>query len=465
MLTGTALAQALPLLAAPLLARLYSPEAFGLQTLFMGVAASLAVLATCRMDLALLLPERESELSAIVGFIAITTLIASVLTYFMIPALELIISRDIPRSWQLLLPSMIILISLYQTAVGLASRRREFRMIASASVFNQAFYVFSALSIGLVNSLVAGLVFAKLIGQAVAALFMSPLVLGSVVVAIRGFSISSTTMVALKYRQFLIFNTPYSLVGSVARDAPVYIFAAFSAIGAAGFFGLARMVLLAPTLLISNAFSLVFYREAVALRGTPRLQDLCLGLLSFGLVASAPVFAFVVIWGDAVFASLFGEVWREAGVFSMMIAPAAWLAVQTGWPERLFEVNARQEVSFIVQISFDALTAAVFIVSYLFTEDVLIAISAFALCNIIYHHAYLAAIFKVADFSFVLLGQALFLGWLIFLISLAVLLVMRLSLGAEGVLGWAVGLLLSIAMAVISAFFMRKKLKVIGETL
>jgi O-antigen/teichoic acid export membrane protein len=61
MLTGTVMAQALPLAASPLLTRLYSPEAFGLQTLFMGLAASLAVLATCRMDLAVVLPEGYEE--------------------------------------------------------------------------------------------------------------------------------------------------------------------------------------------------------------------------------------------------------------------------------------------------------------------------------------------------------------------------------------------------------------------
>lgn len=431
------MAQALPLLAAPVLTRLYTPEAFGLQTLFMGLAASLAVLATCRMDLALVLPPDDGEALALVAFMAATTLATCALTWLAVPAAAAVTGRELPLAWMALLPLMVLATAVFQLATGLAARRRAFRQVAGAGVANQGTYVGAALALGLAGTWSLGLVIAKLAGQAVGAVLVWRTAAAEISAAFRRRSLAAAMAAARKYRQFLVFNTPYSLVGSVARDAPVYAFSAFAAVGLAGFFGLSRTVLLAPTLLASNAFSQVFYREAVALKGSPRLQDLTVTLLRAGLLVLAPLFAFCAVWGDALFATLFGEGWRTAGVFAMVLAPAAWLAVQTGWPERLFEVNMRQGVSFAVQLTSDAVTALAFAATFWFTRDGVVAVAVYAACNVLYHHVYLAAIFRISGFSAGLLARTLLAGWLVFGASCAALAVIRVEGGQAGVAGWA----------------------------
>lgn len=442
MLTGTVMAQALPLLAAPLLTRLYTPEAFGLQTLFMGLAASLAVLATCRMDLAVVLPESDEESLAILGFALRTALAVAALTWLAVPLAGLATGRALPSEWLWLLPLMVLAIAVFQLCVGLASRERAFRRVATGNVANQASYVTAALLAGVAGASTLGLVAAKALGQAVGAGLLGRASVRQLLAALRQVTFGRARAAAGRYRQFLVFNTPYSLVGSVARDAPIYTFSLLAAIGSAGFFGLARTVLLAPTLLASNAFSQVFYREAVALKGTPRLQQLTLGLLRLGLLAFAPLFAFCAVWGDAVFATLFGENWRTAGVFAMILAPAAWMSVQTGWPERLFEVNMRQGVSFSVQLGSDAVTAAAFAAAYLVTRDAVVAVAVFMACNLVYHHVYLAAIFRVSGFPAAALLRSLLGGWLVFGGSCLALAALRLQFGA-GAAGWIAALALA----------------------
>lgn len=449
MLTGTVMAQALPLAASPLLTRLYSPEAFGLQTLFMGLAASLAVLATCRMDLAVVLPEQEAEAGSLAGFIFCTAIATAVLACLIVPLAGLLTAQSLPASWMLLLPLMVCTIALYQLSLGFTSRRREFRKVAQASVGNQAAYVASAIALGFAGAWAQALAFAKVVGQLLGTGLLGRASAANLSAAARGFSWQHSVAAARKYRQFLVFNTPYSLVGSVARDAPVYTFSALAAVGAAGFFGLARTVLLAPTLLASNAFSQVFFREAVALKGTPRLEQLTLSLLRFGLVALAPLFAFCAVWGDAAFVTLFGENWRVAGVFAMVLAPAAWMSVQTGWPERLFEVNMRQGVSFGVQLGSDAVTACAFAATYLLTRDAVTAVAVFAVCNVAYHHVYLAAIFRVSGFAGRSLAGALAAGWGVFAACCAALALLRMQTGAQGMAGWVLALMLAAAVAAV----------------
>ncbi len=57
--TGTALAQIIPLLASPILTRLYSPEAFGLFAVFIAIIMSISPAVMGSYELAIVLPKRD----------------------------------------------------------------------------------------------------------------------------------------------------------------------------------------------------------------------------------------------------------------------------------------------------------------------------------------------------------------------------------------------------------------------
>lgn len=61
LMTGTALSMGISLLSSPILSRLYNPNQFGLLTTFTSVYSVLLIAATCRYELAILLPKEEQE--------------------------------------------------------------------------------------------------------------------------------------------------------------------------------------------------------------------------------------------------------------------------------------------------------------------------------------------------------------------------------------------------------------------
>ena len=61
LMTGTTLAQAIPIAISPILTRLYSPEDFGTFGLYMAIVAIASVLVTGRYELAILLPKRDRD--------------------------------------------------------------------------------------------------------------------------------------------------------------------------------------------------------------------------------------------------------------------------------------------------------------------------------------------------------------------------------------------------------------------
>src|SRR5690606_30123601 len=114
-------------------------------------------------------------------------------------------------------------------------------------------------------------------------------------------------------------------------------------------------------------------------------------------------------------------------VFAMFMAPAAWLSLQTGWPERLFEVAMRQDLSFKIQVTFDTAAAAVVVLPMLWRFDPIWSVAGFAIVNSLYHLTYLAAIFRVSGFAGTGLLGTLLAGIGLMMLSSLLLVLIRLA--------------------------------------
>ena len=61
LVSGNTLAQLIPLLAEPVLTRLFPPEDFGLLALFISISSLFAIVATGRYELAVMLPSKDED--------------------------------------------------------------------------------------------------------------------------------------------------------------------------------------------------------------------------------------------------------------------------------------------------------------------------------------------------------------------------------------------------------------------
>ena len=68
LMTGTGLAQAIPIAISPILTRIYTPEEFGVFALYMAIASILTVLVTGRYEMAILLPKKDPDLIFLTDF-------------------------------------------------------------------------------------------------------------------------------------------------------------------------------------------------------------------------------------------------------------------------------------------------------------------------------------------------------------------------------------------------------------
>ena len=86
LMTGTTIAQAIPIAISPILTRIYTPEDFGLLALFLAITIIIGSIANGRYELAIMLPEKDEDainISAL-GFIISSSmsLILLILVFF-----------------------------------------------------------------------------------------------------------------------------------------------------------------------------------------------------------------------------------------------------------------------------------------------------------------------------------------------------------------------------------------------
>ncbi len=317
--------------------------------------------------------------------------------------------------WLMLLPLLVFAIAVTQTAASWSNRKRRYGTLASGMVLQQGGTAGISLASGLAGATQSGLVVGRLVGQLMSAGWLVAAVRVDWQAGMREVSWAGMKSALARYRQFPQFNLPYSLVGSASREFLVFALTLFHFTQHAGFYGLSRSgTRYAPVSFLSASLSQVFYREAADSIGTPGFEVLVERLMRSIVLVFTPAFVVLVFWGPMLFALVFGEQWREAGVYAATFAPAAYLFLFSSWPERLFEVAGRQRVSLIVQVSFD--TVSVLVVFGLLSQGYgpLAALTAFTAVSCGYHCAYISAAFRVARLPATILrraaGRAVFLG-------------------------------------------------------
>ena len=81
LITGTGLAQAIPIAISPILTRLYSPEEFGVAAIYISCVAVMSLIATGCFELAITLPATDEEAAHVVTFTLKIGLLISILIY------------------------------------------------------------------------------------------------------------------------------------------------------------------------------------------------------------------------------------------------------------------------------------------------------------------------------------------------------------------------------------------------
>lgn len=363
-LTGTVAAQALPLLAAPLITRLCTPGDLGAFGIWLGIVAIASTAATLRLEAALILDHEPSAQQTCFSVVAyFSTLLAIIMTLCAVLARLFELSHPQAMSWFALLTiGVATWVTAYSnTANAYATSYRAFGKAALVKIYGAGAIALGQVALLLIgmdgSALFAGHVFGLAVGMGAAILLLSP---PRPIIAIKPTHAQRAYLE--KHKAFWHYSLPAGLLNTAGGKIPLFLIGAKYGLVAAGLFALTERMLTAPISVVATSVREVFKREAVhefqtlgnctkAYRGAFK------ALVLLGCGPALLIFAFAPDFC----AWLFGEPWRGAGDFARILAPLYFLKFVASPLSYVFFVAGKQKVEFVWQIALFITTLVVFL--------------------------------------------------------------------------------------------------------
>ncbi|WP_416916235.1 MAG: lipopolysaccharide biosynthesis protein [Roseicyclus sp.] len=321
---GTAVANGITVLVTPVLTRVFTPEQFGSLAVFMALVAIVGTIVTLRYEV-LIVPQATDQEAKNVVFLSIflaSLLGATLMAFsFWVPnqIWDFLITGGITFSIQavFMLGSASAIVAV---VVAFLNRHQLYKEIAWLKILQS--FVFAAFAIFLgVQGASGGLILAHSVGIAVVFFVcLSKIGLPSQNQIAESISTAKRCNVAPRYM------LPTAIVDVVTMQLPFFLISAWFNSAEAGQFSLAWRVLGFPALLLGIAVSQVFFQRFVA--AWPDHTAARLLLLktwrAMSLIGFIPMLA-IFLYGDVLFAFLFGQEWARSGQMAEVLAPMLFL--------------------------------------------------------------------------------------------------------------------------------------------
>lgn len=382
--TGTAAAQALTILAAPLLTRLYRPEDYGISALFGAVVGLSALLASGKYDLAILIPKEDAAATALVGAcLMITSVVAGVLTvllWFTCHPLAAWLGDPLLAPWLQLVPLAVVLTNLGLVLTVWANRQQAYGALSNSRMAGALAGTAANIALGFAGWGAAGLVCGFLVVQlATLAVLWRPSAI--LLRALRsGTSLLAIRAEAARFASFPKFSLGAELLNSLSNQLVVLLLPKFFGMAVLGWYAMGQRVIGIPTTLVGGAVGEVFRSQAsrdYAEHGNCR-EIFRKTFKHLALLAAGP-FLLLMVAAPEMFAWVFGESWRMAGRLTQVMSVMFLLKFIVSPLTHTFLLAGRQKEDLWLHFHIIASSAAALGLGYWLSGDAVITMLCFSL--------------------------------------------------------------------------------------
>ena len=373
LMTGTTLAQAIPIAISPILTRLYSPEEFGRFALYMAVAMIASVLVTGRYELAILLPRHDRDALHITALaMALSVAISAVLllvVIFLAQPIAALLGDAALASWLYWVPASTLLLGVYQSLNYWSNRKAQYKRLAISRTVQSTGVALAQMTSGYAGSGAVGLVGGQITGQVLATGVLARLIWREDHQQIRVLRPTRSLALAKKYINFPKYLIVAHGFNTASGQMPVLLLSALFSTTAAGFFTLTQRVMAAPMALVAGALGDVFRQEASqAYIHQGNCEEIYKKTFKRLFFISLVPFTVVFFAAPELFSFVFGGQWRMAGEYAQILVPKFLVDFIVGPLSTVFMIAEKQRLDLIWQIGLFLFTSGAFYFGYLLSD-------------------------------------------------------------------------------------------------
>ena len=367
---GVSLAHFVPLIAYPILSRLYGPDEFGLLTTLTSITALLGITMSLKYENSILITINSKYAAELIKAILIISLlllgISELLILFFSTDISLLLKAPAIKTWLWICPLCAFLGVIISCYNEWCIKHAHFKSLSinkivggGASPIGKIIFAFSKSS---------GLFLGELFGQVVTGGFC---IFNFFKTGKEYFkkTLSRNLLYLLKrYSDCPKYVLPATLLNKFGQEIPVFLIMAYFSSAELGYYSMASMFLVIPTRVIGKAINDVFRQKANELvekgGNCNRLYiKIILSLLSFSLIC----FTFLFVISPFLFKLILGEEWITSGYYCRIICFGSALNFITDFGSALYFIREKMNLFFIWQILYFLLTSLSMIIGlYLF---------------------------------------------------------------------------------------------------
>ena len=353
LVSGSLIAALINFLVSPVLTRLFLPEDMGLLASYVAVVSIIGVVASGRYDLAIVLPDHDSD--------AVSVALAGLIVSFLFSGLVFIVfifgqNKLVPllglyginHIWFFLIPLAVFMIGVEQILIRISIRIQKFKNMAQAQILQQASDNFIKVSSGLLSFGTSGLYLGTLVGHFCK---MCILFFKSQSFIFRNWGYTNKAKIleqASRYKKFPLIASWSGLLNTASTQLPVVLFSSFFSAEVAGYFALGHRVLSLPIVLISTNVGQVFLERASKARNDKKeLSEITFRIYKNLLIIGLIGMSVVSFWGNVIFPFIFGNQWTEAGRYAQFMSLWLIFVFASSPLSQLFSVLEKQGEGFI----------------------------------------------------------------------------------------------------------------------
>lgn len=378
---GTAIAQLIAFFSNPIITRIYSPEEYGILTIYASLIALVAGSQSLRYELAIPISGNDKKAINAVAlsmFILIVfTLLITLIFIFFSDNILVPMSAEILQKYKYLVPVGIFLLGTYEILYSWNLRKKEFKIITTNKISQSLNSAIVKIVLGIINIGPIGLIIGNIIGQSAGIITLSKSILREKLFSY--INLKDILGVSKKYITFPKYSFPSNIISKIADQIPVLFLASLFGGMTVGYFGLAKIVVSLPSSLIGKAVGDVFYSEAANLgQNKPKeIKSLSGKIFNKLFLLGLIPLLILLCTGPILFSVFFGENWYEAGVYAQILSLLAFSQLIFQPSSRILTIFRKEKYTFWLTCLRIILVLLVFSLSVYFDFNSYLTISGY----------------------------------------------------------------------------------------
>lgn len=380
------LSQAIPFLVLPILQKyFYTPEDFGLFTLYISITELLIGISTLKYEYAILV---DNKLKHSVNTLFLSIIISAIISFIVFIVILILYNYSAENKlnkYLFLIPISVFTMAVYESINYWLNKHKQYLKIGVLKLTNSLTAECTKISFGFYKFNVNGLIAGRVIGQTITMTASVFLLYKNYKKYFRLYNLKLIKEQFKKHKRFPLYTAPGVIITGAINYLYISLFYEYYGPEKVGIIGISTSYIAAIFALVSASFSQVFFQKISEISDIKKIKSLYIKYSKVLALFSLFILSVTLLTPIKFIVYFLGDKW--AGLLPVMQIMCAWLSVSfvTSSLSFIYIRLNKQKVMFILEIIHLIIVSGTIYLSHITYNNFNTTLICFSIIQIIYY--------------------------------------------------------------------------------